>query len=123
MFVQQQCFQKSIQPMMSLGSGMVSRPKNHYHYPRFPQQYRTIPPDFVRLLSLYGIDISTLRALPWIFSMYFLLSDGGSPRLIKKMEVECAIKPLHPTSIRNTFIIQAFLIYCSRRSSYFSNIR
>ena len=60
--------------------------------------------------------------LSWIFSMYFLLSDGGSPRLVKKMEVELAIKPLHPTSIGNTFVIQPFLTHCSRRSSYFSNL-
>ena len=55
--------------------------------------------------------------------MYFLLSDGGSPRLVKKTEVELAIKPLHPTSIGNTFVIQPFLTHCSRRSSYFSNLR
>ena len=54
--------------------------------------------------------------------MYFLLSDGGSPRLVKKTEVELTIKPLHPTSIGNTFIIQPFLTHCSRRSSYFSNL-
>ena len=47
-----------------------------------------------------------VRALPWIFSMYSLLSDGGSPRLVKKIEVELEIKPLHPTSIGNTFVIQ-----------------
>ena len=58
-----------------------------------------------------------------IFSMYFLLSDGGSPRLVKKTEVELAIKPLHLTSIGNTFVIQPFLTHCSRRSSYFSYLR
>ena len=63
------------------------------------------------------------RALSWIFSMYFLLSDGGSPRLVKKTEVELPIKPLHPTSIGNTFIILPFLTHCSHRSSYFSNLR
>ena len=55
--------------------------------------------------------------------MYFLLSDVGSPRLIKKTEVELAIKPPNPTSIGNTFVIQPFLTHCSRRSSYFSNLR
>ena len=60
------------------------------------------------------------RALSWTFSMHSLLSDGESPRLVKKTEVESAIKPLHPTSIGNTFVIQAFLTHCSRRSSYFS---
>ena len=59
----------------------------------------------------------------WIFSMYFLLSDGGSSRLVKKTEVELVIKPLHLTSIRNTFVIQPFLTHCSHRSSYFSNLR
>ena len=54
------------------------------------------------------IHADVVRALSWIFSMYFLLSDGGSPRLVKKTEVELAIKPLHPTSIGNTFVIQPF---------------
>ena len=69
------------------------------------------------------IHADAIRALSWIFSMYFLLSDGGSPRLVKKTEVELAIKPLHPSSIGNTFVIQPFLTHCSRRSSYFSNLR
>ena len=55
--------------------------------------------------------------------MYFLLSDGWSPKLVKKKEVELAIKPLHPTSIGNTFVIQPFLTHCSCRTSYFSNLR
>ena len=55
------------------------------------------------------IHADAVRALSWIFSMYFLLSDGGSPRLVKKTEVELAIKPLHPTLIGNTFVIQPFL--------------
>ena len=53
----------------------------------------------------YQIHTDAVRALSWIFSRYFLLSDGGSPILVKKTEVELAIKPLHPTSIGNTFII------------------
>ena len=69
------------------------------------------------------IHADAVRALSWIFSMYFLLSDGGGPRLVKKTEVELVIKPLHPTSIGNTFVIQPFLTHCSRRSSYFSNLR
>ena len=69
------------------------------------------------------IHADAVRALSWIFSLYFLLSDGGSPRLVKKTEVELATKPLHPTSIGNTFVIQPFLTHCSRRSSYFSNLR
>ena len=64
------------------------------------------------------IHADAIRALSWIFSMYFLLSDGGSPRLVKKTEAE-----LHPTSIGNTFVNQPFLTHCSRRSSYFSNLR
>ena len=69
------------------------------------------------------IHADAVRALSWIFSTYFLLSDRGSPRLVKKTEVELAIKPLHPTSIGYTFVIQLFLTHCSRRSSYFSNLR
>ena len=69
------------------------------------------------------IHADAVRALSWIFSMYFLLSDGGSPRLVKNMVVELAIKPLYPTLIGNTFVIQPFLTHYSRRSSYFSNLR
>ena len=85
--------------------------------------------DIIRLcqiaVSLWDCQIhaDAVRALYWILSMYFLLSDGGSPRLVKKMEVELAIKPLHLTVIGNAFVIQPFLTYCSRRSSYFSNLR
>ena len=32
------------------------------------------------------IHTDAIRALSWIFSMYFLLSNGGSPRLVKKMK-------------------------------------
>ena len=69
------------------------------------------------------IHADAVRALSWFFTMYFLLSDGGSPRLVKKTKFESAIKPLHPTSIGNTFVIQPFLTHCFRRSSYFSNLR
>ena len=64
------------------------------------------------------IHDDAVKTLSWIFSMYFLLSDGGSPRLIKT-EVELAMKPLLPTSIGNTLVIQPFLTHCSYRSSYF----
>ena len=60
-----------------------------------------------------------VRALSWIFSMYFLLSDEGSLTFVKNAEVELAMKPLHPTSTGNAFVIQPFLSHCSRRSSYF----
>ena len=66
------------------------------------------------------IHADAVRALSWIFSIYFLLFDGRSPRLVKKTEL--AIKPLHPTSIENTFAIQPFLTHCSCGSSYFSNL-
>ena len=77
------------------------------------------------VIALWDCHIHTdaVRALSWIFSMYFLLSDGGSPRLVKKTEVESAMKPLHPTLIGNTFVIEPFLTHYSCRSSYFSNLR
>ena len=34
------------------------------------------------------IHADAVRDLSWIFSMYFLLSNGESPRLVKKTEVE-----------------------------------
>ena len=37
------------------------------------------------------IHADAVRTLSWIFSMYFLLYDGGSPRLVKNAEVELAI--------------------------------
>ena len=59
---------------MTLGSGMISGPKHHYHLPRAPQQYLTTPPDFVRLLSLYGIAISTLMQLePYLGYIYIII--------------------------------------------------
>ena len=74
------------------------------------------------IVTLWDFHIHTdaVRALSWIFSIYFLLSDGGSPRLVKNGEVELAMKPLHLTSIGNTLVIQPFLTHCSHRSSYFS---
>ena len=87
------------------------------------------PHDTTRLcqivVALWDCHIlaDAVRALSWIFSMYFLLSDGGSPRLDKKTEVGLVMKPLHPISIGNTFVIQPFLTHCFRRSSYFSNLR
>ena len=66
------------------------------------------------------IPTNAVRALSWIFSMDFLLTDGGNPRLAKKTEVELAMKLPYPTSIGNTFVIQPFRTHCSRRSSYFS---
>ena len=75
------------------------------------------------VITLWDCHIHTdvIGALSWIFFMYFFLSNGGSPRLVKKTEVESAMKPLHLTSIGNTFVIQPFLTHCSCRSSYFSN--
>ena len=69
------------------------------------------------------IHANTVTALSWIFSKYFLFSDGGSPRLVKKTEVELEMKPMHLTLIGNTFVIQPFQTLCSRRSSYFSILR
>ena len=55
--------------------------------------------------------------------MYLLLSGGESPSLVKNAKVELVINPRHPTSIGNTSVIPPFLTHCSRRSSYFSNLR
>ena len=48
------------------------------------------------VVTLWDCHIHTdaIRALSWIFSLYFFLSDGGSPRLVMKMEIELVIKPL-----------------------------
>ena len=75
-------------------------------------------------VTLWDCHVHTdaVRALPWIFYMYFLLFDGESPRLVKNMEVELVMKPWYPTLIGNTLVIQPFLTHCSCRSSYFSNL-
>ena len=94
-----------------------------------PQSVPAVSHDTSRLCQIVvtlwdgHIHDDAVRVLSWIFSMYFFLSDGGSPRLVKKTEVELAMKPLHPTSIGNIFIIQPFLIYYSRRFLYFSHLR
>ena len=76
----------------------------------------------ITLWSCY-IHADAVRVLPWVFFMYFLLPDGESPKLVKNTEVESIMKPRHPTSIGNTLVIQPFLTHCSRRSSYFFNLR
>ena len=68
------------------------------------------------------IHVDTVRALSWIFSIYVLLSNGESPRLVKNMKVKLVMKPWHLTSIGNTLIIQPFLTHRSHRSFYFSNL-
>ena len=72
-----------------------------------------------------GLPYSRWYILNFIldFFMHFLLSDGERTRLVKNAEVELVIKPRHATSIGNTLVIQLFFTYCSRRSSYFSNLR
>ena len=115
MLVQQHCFQQSLPQMMTLGSGMVSGAKASLP---LTQSAPAVSHDTTRLcqivVTLWDCHIHTdaVRALSWIFSMYFLLSDGGSLRLVKN--VELAMKPLHPTSIEDTFVIQPFLTHCSR---------
>ena len=68
------------------------------------------------------IHADSVRDLSWIFFMYFLLSEGESPRSVKNTEVELVMKPQHRNSIGNTFVIQPFLTHRSRRPSYFSNL-
>ena len=124
MLIQQHCFLQSLHQMMTgfrHGFGAkASLP--------LTQSTPAVSHDTTRLCQIvvtlwdFQIHADAVRALSWIFSMYFLFSDGGSPRLVKKTEVELAIKPLHPTSIGNTFVIQPFLTHCSHRSSYFSNL-
>ena len=64
------------------------------------------------------IHVDAVTALSWIFSMYFILSVGGSPRLFKKTEFELAINPcIRPRG--NTLVIKPHMTQCSRRSSYF----
>ena len=52
--------------------------------------------------------------------IYSLFSAGGSPNLIKNIEVQFEIKPQHRISRGNMYVDQPFIIQCSRRSAYFS---
>ena len=115
------CFQQSLHQMITVGfQAEASLP--------LAQGTPAVSLDTTRLgqtvITLWDCHIhaDAVRALSWIFSMYFLLSNGGSSRLVKKMEVELAVKPLHPISIGNTFVIQLFLTHCSHSFSYFSNL-
>ena len=71
------------------------------------------------VFNLYKCHIHSdpVTALFWIFFIYSLFFASVSPILVKKVKVVFEIKPQHPISD------QSFLVYCSRRSSYFSNFR
>ena len=68
------------------------------------------------------IHTDAVRALSWIIFMYFLLSDGESPRLVKNTEVELVMKPRHLTLIGNTLVIQPFLTLFSQIIIFFQLI-
>ena len=81
-----------------------------------------LPPDFVRLSSLYGIAISLLMLLePYLgsFFIYFLLSDGESPRLVKNAENvgnETSVfnldrKYIGYPAISDTLLLQIFIFF------------
>ena len=117
MFIQQQSFHQ----MITLGLGMILGPEASLLLTQNP------PAVTLNATKLCWIDITlwdyhihtdAFRALSWIIYMYFFLSDGESPRLIKNTEVELVLKPRHPTLI----VMQPFLPHCSCRSSYFSNL-
>ena len=50
-------------------------------------------------------NADAVKALSWIFLMYFLLFDGERPRLVKNMVVELVMKPHHLTLIGNILVI------------------
>ena len=114
--------------MITLGSGMVSGPKHHYHWARTPQLYLT---NYQTLLDgVYSVrmphPLKCNYSLVWDFIyiyIYSLFSAGESPSLVKNVEVEFEIKPWHPISRGNMSVDQPFLTHCSHRSSYFSNLR
>ena len=112
--------------MMTLGSGMVSGPKQHYHKPRTPQQYLTILPNFIGRCLICTNAISAQMQLRSCFGSFFIYSifpAGESLSLVKNAEIEFEIKPRHPISRGNMSVDQPFLTHCFSRSSYFSNFR
>ena len=56
------------------------------------------------------IHTDVVRALSWIVFMYFPLSDGECPRLVKNMEVELVMTPWHPTSIENSAVSDSLFL-------------
>ena len=105
---------------MTLGSGIVSGPKHHYHWPREPQQYLTILPDFIGWCLFYMNAISPqIQLQPCFrsFYIYSLFSGGESPSLVKNVEVKFELKPRHPISrgnisaILNTRLPQVFVLF------------
>ena len=72
-------------------------------------------------LYKYHIHSDAVTVLFWIF-IYSLFSAGEILSLVKNVEVEFKIKPQHPISRGNMSVDQPFLIHCSCRSSYFSNL-
>ena len=60
------------------------------------------------------IYADAVRALSWIFSMYFLLSDWGSPRLVKKTEVELAIKTSAVLNLPDSLSPLVSIVHCSQ---------
>ena len=124
MFVQQHCFQQSFYQMMTLRFRLGFGSKASL---LLNQSGPIVTHDTIRLywmvVTLWDCHNPVVRALSWIFSLYFLLCDGESPRLVQNAEVELVMKPQHLTSIGNTLVIQPFLTHCSRRCSYFSNMR
>ena len=81
---------------MTLCSGMVSGAKHHYHWPRVPQQYLTILPDFIGWYLICTNAVSTQMQLQTCFGSFFfkysLFSAGESPSLVKNVEVELDIQ-------------------------------
>ena len=53
-----------------LGSGIVSEPMNHYHWPRTLQPYLSIPPVFVCFLSHRGNVRSRCSHFVWFFVVF-----------------------------------------------------
>ena len=124
-FVQQHCFQQSSSDDDS-GSRHGFGGEASFLPPQRAQEYLNNTTRLCQIVvTLWDCHIhaDAVRALSWIFSMYFLFFDEGSPRLVKKTVVELAMKSLHPTSMGNTFVIYPFLTHCFRRSSYFSYLR
>ena len=84
--------------------------------------------DTIRLCQIvvilwdWHIHAVAIRDLSWILSIYFHLSDGGIPILVKKTEIELAMKALHPTLIGNTFVIQPYYIFPTYADVHSRNI-
>ena len=121
MFIQQHCYQQSLHQMMTVFSHGFRAEASLLLSQSGPAVIHNTTRLCWTVVTQWDCNIhnDAVRALSWIFFMYFLLSDGESLRLIKDTEVELVMKPRHLTLIGNTLVVQPFLTLFSQIFIFF----